>query len=108
MVGASSSILSYLFEVIVPALSAEGRGVSAVIKLTRLSGEGFILNAELIRYVESRPDTFITLTSGERLVVTESMEEVLGRAIEYQQTKYLLPPVNRRSSEKLTQAEKHG
>ncbi len=62
-----------------------------MIKLTRLAGEAFLLNADLIRYVESRPDTFITLTTGERLVVRESMEEVMQRAIEYQRTKYLFP-----------------
>jgi flagellar protein FlbD len=62
-----------------------------MIKLTRLAGEPFLLNAELIRYVESRPDTFITLTTGERLVVQESMDEVMQRAIEYQQTKHLFP-----------------
>ena len=62
-----------------------------MIKLTRLDGEQFILNADLIRYVESRPDTFITLTSGERLVVSETMDEVLDRAVRYQQTKHLIP-----------------
>lgn len=62
-----------------------------MIKLTRLDGEAFLLNAELIKYVESRPDTFITLTTGDRVVVGESPEEVLSRAIEYQQTKYLMP-----------------
>jgi flagellar protein FlbD len=41
-----------------------------MIKLTHLGGEPFILNAELIQYVEARPDTFVTLTTGERLVVT--------------------------------------
>lgn len=63
-----------------------------MIKLTRLGGEIFVLNADLIRYVEERPDTFITLTTGERLVVTESMDEVLRRAVTYQQAKHLLPP----------------
>ena len=43
----------------------------------KLDGEQFILNADLIRYVESRPDTFITLTSGERLVVAETMDDVI-------------------------------
>lgn len=62
-----------------------------MIKLTHLGGEAFVLNADLIRYVESRPDTFITLTTGERLVVGESMDEVLERAIRYQQTKHLIP-----------------
>jgi flagellar protein FlbD len=63
-----------------------------MIKLTHLDGEPFILNAELIRYVEARPDTFITLTSGERVVVRESMDEVLRRAVAYQQAKHLIPP----------------
>jgi len=63
-----------------------------MIKLTRLGGEPFILNADLIRYVESRPDTFITLTTGDRLVVGESMDEVLHRSVAYQQAKYFIPP----------------
>lgn len=58
-----------------------------MIKLTRLDGEPFVLNAELIRYVERRPDTFITLSSGDRLVVRESMDEVIDRAVRYQQHK---------------------
>lgn len=63
-----------------------------MIKLTRLGGEPFILNADLIRYVEERPDTFITLTTGERLVVAESMDEVMHRAVQYQRAKHLVPP----------------
>ncbi len=62
-----------------------------MIKLTRLGGEKFILNAELIRYVESRPDTFITLTLGDRVVVEESMDEVLRRSVEYQRSKQMIP-----------------
>lgn len=62
-----------------------------MIKLTRLDNEPFVLNADLIRYIEARPDTFITLITGERLVVRESMDEVMERAIRYQQTKYLFP-----------------
>jgi flagellar protein FlbD len=63
-----------------------------MIKLTRLSGEPFILNAELIEYVEARPDTFVTLTTGQRVVVAESMDEVMRRAVAYQQAKHLIPP----------------
>jgi flagellar protein FlbD len=63
-----------------------------MIKITRLGGEVFILNADLIQYVEQRPDTFITLTTGQRLVVAESMDEVLRRAVAYQQAKQLIPP----------------
>jgi len=62
-----------------------------MIKLTRLDGEPFVLNAELIRYVERRPDTFITLTNGDRIVVHESMDDVVDRAVRYQQQKHFMP-----------------
>ena len=62
-----------------------------MIKLTRLDGEPFVLNAELIRYIERRPDTFVTLTSGDRIVVSETMDEVVERAVQYQQQKHFMP-----------------
>ncbi|MEX2170851.1 MAG: flagellar FlbD family protein [Pirellulales bacterium] len=68
-----------------------------MIKLTRLDGEPFLLNAELIKYVESRPDTYVTLTTGDRLVVTEPSDEVLRRTLQYQQTKHLIPPAKLRA-----------
>ena len=74
-------------------------GVEEMIKLTRLDGEPFVLNAELIRYVESKPDTFITLTSGDRIIVREDVDEVMDRTMQYQQSKYLLPPNPLRPSE---------
>ena len=72
-----------------------------MIKLTRLDGEAFILNADLIRYIESRPDTFVTLTTGERVVVAETMDEVVARAVRYQQLKHLVPApaTNRQTAE---------
>ncbi len=81
-----------------------------MIKLTQLGGQAFVLNAELIRYVESCPDTFITLTTGERLVVAESMDEVLRRAVAYQQAKHLIPTPARcgRACERTTGAGRVG
>jgi flagellar protein FlbD len=64
-----------------------------MIKLTRLDGECFVLNAELIRYVEQRPDTFVTLTTGERFVVAETIDQVVDRAVSYQQQKHFVPPL---------------
>ncbi len=54
-----------------------------MIRLTRLNQSPFVLNAELIRTVEETPDTTITLTTGERMMVAESMDEVVTRATEY-------------------------
>lgn len=70
----------------------EGRQVF-MIKLTRLNGKPFVVNAELIRTVESNPDTTITLINGDHMIVAESMEEVIARAIDYGRSlRKLLPP----------------
>jgi flagellar protein FlbD len=42
-----------------------------------------VVNADLIRYVEETPDTLISLTSGDRFMVKERMDEVVRRAISY-------------------------
>ena len=62
-----------------------------MIKLTRLNGEEFVINAELIRFVESRPDTYITLTSNDRVIVRETMDEVIRRSIHYSRSIRMLP-----------------
>lgn len=54
-----------------------------MIKLTRLNGQVFVLNSELIKSVDTRPDTYITLLSNDHLIVKESMEDVIKRALEY-------------------------
>ncbi len=54
-----------------------------MIVLTRLNGNRFVVNAELIRTVEERPDTTIVLLNGETMIVKEKMDEVVTRAIEY-------------------------
>jgi flagellar protein FlbD len=54
-----------------------------MIALTRLNNARFILNAELVKFVESTPDTMVTLTTGDRIIVKESAEEVVKRAVDY-------------------------
>jgi len=54
-----------------------------MIVLTRLNGARFVVNAEMIRTVEQRPDTTLVLANGETLIVKESMDDVVAKAIEY-------------------------
>ncbi len=54
-----------------------------MITLTRLNGQRFVMNAEKIRYVEETPDTVICGDMGEKLMVKESLTEVMRRAIDY-------------------------
>lgn len=61
----------------------EGPGTDLVILLTRLNGHKLVVNAELIKTVEETPDTTLTLINGDRMMVTESVEEVVQRAVEY-------------------------
>lgn len=64
-----------------------------MISVTRLNGKPFVLNAEVIRFVEANPDTTITLTGGEKVLVKESPREVVEKAIEYgRRLRTLLPP----------------
>jgi len=51
-------------------------GPNSMIELTRLNGKAFTLNALYIEIVESFPDTTITLTTGTKLIVLESEDEV--------------------------------
>jgi flagellar protein FlbD len=48
-----------------------------MIKLTKLNGKSFALNAWLIEQVEETPDTMVTLNNGKKLIVTETMEQVI-------------------------------
>ncbi len=54
-----------------------------MITLTRLNGQQFVINAEKIRYVEATPDTIVCCDTGEKLMVRETLKEVMLRAIEY-------------------------
>ena len=62
-----------------------------MILLTKLNKNEFVLNAELIRYVERCPDTLITLINGDTLIVLETLDEVVRRAVTYHQAKSLIP-----------------
>ncbi|WP_378951830.1 flagellar FlbD family protein [Pelosinus sp. sgz500959] len=55
-----------------------------MIKVARLKAQDeFILNAELIETIEETPDTVITLTSGRKLIVEESMDQVVRKIMDY-------------------------
>lgn len=54
-----------------------------MIQLTRLNHVPLILNSDLIEHIEVTPDTVITLTTGQRFLVLESAEEVVGKVISF-------------------------
>ena len=64
-----------------------------MITVTRLNDRKLVVNAELIRTVESNPDTTIMLINGDHILVKESMDEVVRLAVEYGRSlRRFLPP----------------
>lgn len=62
-----------------------------MVKLTRYDNKEFFVNAELIQFVESKPDTIITLISGEKIIVKEVPDEVINKIIHYKQVIHQTP-----------------
>ena len=54
-----------------------------IIKVTRLNGKRFHINALYIDTVESLPDTTITFTNGKKIVVLEKEEELIQAIIHF-------------------------
>lgn len=54
-----------------------------MIRLTRINRVPLVLNSDLIEHVEVTPDTVITLTTGQKLVVMESADDVIRKVVEF-------------------------
>ena len=54
-----------------------------MIAVTRLDGSPLLLNTDLIMAIERTPDTLVSLTTGDTVLVLESPEELVGRIIQF-------------------------
>jgi flagellar protein FlbD len=54
-----------------------------VIRLTRINRTALAVNADLIKFIETAPDTVITLITGEKVVVTESVEQIIDFIVQF-------------------------
>lgn len=59
-----------------------------MIALQRLNNKTVMVNADLIESIEATPDTTVTLTSGNKLVVLDKMDEVQAKIIDYKRKIY--------------------
>lgn len=57
-----------------------------MIWLKRLDGSPFVINADLIELVEATPDTVVSLHTGRRYIVKESVDEVIAKVIAYKRS----------------------
>lgn len=63
-----------------------------MIKLTRLNRHILALNPDLVVWLDALPDTTLSLVSGEKVIVRESVDEVIDRIVAFRRASYLRPP----------------
>ncbi|WP_116115058.1 flagellar FlbD family protein [Austwickia chelonae] len=54
-----------------------------MITVTRRNGTTFALNPDLIERVEATPDTVVTLVSGTKYVVAESVDDIVAKVCHF-------------------------
>ncbi|CDD35189.1 putative uncharacterized protein [Roseburia sp. CAG:309] len=62
-----------------------------MIDVTRMNGKQFTLNSDLIETIEETPDTVLTLTTGKKIIVKESRQEVKNLVKLYRKEIFSIP-----------------
>ena len=54
-----------------------------MILLTKINGQQIVVNCDLIEYIEETPDTVITLTNNDKVIVRDRMVEIIDMVVHY-------------------------
>jgi flagellar protein FlbD len=57
-----------------------------MILLKKINNAPIAVNCDIIEYIEETPDTVITLTNNDKVVVQESMAEIIQKVVQYRRT----------------------
>lgn len=57
-----------------------------MIRVTRINQQPLVLNSDLIEHIEATPDTVITMTNGQKLVVAESADALVQKIIDFRRS----------------------
>lgn len=63
-----------------------------MITLTKLNDQEIVVNVDLIKFIEATPDTLLTLSTGDKLPVRESVEDVVAKVIAFKRQLQIQPP----------------
>jgi flagellar protein FlbD len=64
-----------------------------MIRLTRINQTSVLLNSDLIEHIEVTPDTVISLTTGQKIVVLETADQIIDRVVEFRRSIAARPTV---------------
>ena len=59
-----------------------------MIPVTRLDGQAVFVNADLIMFLESSPETILTLKNGKKIMVKESVPQVVDEIVKFKSRCY--------------------
>lgn len=65
---------------------AQHHKIQLMIKVKQLNGKELVVNAELISHIETTPNTVITLTTGNKIVVCDSADEIVEKVTVYKRS----------------------
>jgi flagellar protein FlbD len=71
-----------------------------MIHVTRLNHTPVVLNSDQIEQIEATPDTVISMSSGQKIMVLESTEEIIDRVRAFRRT--ILNPQDQPSNGRFT------
>jgi len=54
-----------------------------MIELRLINDTPIVLNSDLIEFLEATPDTVISLSTGKKMIVRESVTEVIDKIVEF-------------------------
>ena len=69
-----------------------------MIKVQKLNKEFIFVNPDLIRFMESTPDTVLTFNERESMIVRDTPEEVISKIIDFRRMYFLIPEFKKSSS----------
>ncbi len=69
-----------------------------MILLTRLNGQVININDDLIEVIETTPDTLLSMATGKKYIVRESVDEVLARIVDFRRRCFSDPIIRFRRS----------
>lgn len=66
-----------------------------MIRLSRLNKEPFLVNCDLIEFVEETPNTIVSMVSGRKLVVSETADQITDLIVAYKRRVFGPGPVDK-------------
>ena len=79
-----------------------------MINVTRLNHTPLVLNSDLIEQIETTPDTVISLTTGQKIMVLESTEQILERVVNFRRSISVWPRESGAGLNGVIPGEPHG